>query len=63
MSTLNILSSTVILCGKKLKVCDLTFSYIPSKQQPEVIFSKALERKQLTYLQSKLGMVNRHAPT
>ena len=48
---------------EKLEAGDLTFSYISSNQQPADIFTKALGRKQFTYLRDKLGMVNPQAPT
>ena len=42
---------------------DLVTNYLPSKQQPANIFTKALGKQQFVYLQSKLGIVNPHTPT
>ena len=42
---------------------DLVLSYLPSRQQPADIFTKALESQQFLHLRAKLGMVDPHAPT
>ena len=47
---------------EKLEAGDISFSYIPSKQQPTDIFTKALGKKQFIYLRGKLDMINPHAP-
>ena len=41
---------------------DLVLSYLPSKQQPADIFTRALGTKQFLHLRDKLGL-NPHAPT
>jgi len=47
---------------EKLKTGDLRFAYIPSKQQPADIFTKAIGKKQFQFLRGKLGMLDPHAP-
>jgi len=47
---------------EKLEAADLEFSYISSKQQPADIFTKAVGKKQFTFLRDKLGMMDPHAP-
>ena len=42
---------------------DLVLSYLPSRQQPADIFTKALGIQQFLHLHAKLGMVDPHAPT
>jgi len=48
---------------EQLKARDLIFSYIHTTQQPADIVTKALGRKQFTYLRVKLGKIDAHAPT
>jgi len=42
---------------------DLVLSYLPSRQQPADIFTKALGIQQFLHLRAKLGMVDPHTPT
>lgn len=42
---------------------DLVLSYLPSRQQPADLFTKALGIQQFLQLRSKLGMIDLHAPT
>ena len=48
---------------EKLESGDLAVSYLASQEQPTDIFTKALGKKQFTYLRGKLGMLDPHAPT
>jgi len=42
---------------------DLVLSYLPSRQQPADIFTKALGIQHFLHLRAKLGMVDPHTPT
>ena len=42
---------------------DLFLSYLPSRQQPADLFTKALGSSQFLQLRGKLGLINLHAPT
>jgi len=48
---------------EKLESGDLTISYLPSKQQPADIYTKALGKKHFLYLKGKLGIIDPHALT
>ena len=47
---------------EKLEKGDIIFSYVPSTRQLADIFTKALGKKQFTFLRDKLRMINPHAP-